>query len=126
MVGVRFRRALFPGYSDTVNFTVPCSGALAPASAAPAPPTAGDTVPVPAPPVPAPQLAGEYRILVSLQYRKVDQFLLNYLFGETNRLTAPVTEIASATTTVKVLPKTPASADASADPRLARSAAEKE
>lgn len=126
MVGVRFRRALFPGYSDTVNFTVPCSGALAPASAAPAPPATGGTVQVPAPPVPAPQQAGEYHIVVSLQYRKVDQFLLNYLFGETNRLTAPVTEIASATATVKVLPTAQAGAGASADPHLARSATEKE
>ncbi len=31
--GVRYRRAVFPGYSDTVQYTVPCSGALAQAAA---------------------------------------------------------------------------------------------
>jgi hypothetical protein len=106
MVGVRFRRALFPGYSDTVNFTVPCSGAMAPGTNAP---TSAETPPgtlaIPAPPVPAPAETGEYRIAVSLQYRKVDQFLLNYLFGETNRLTAPVTEIARASAVVRVEPR---------------------
>src|SRR5262249_7924474 len=29
MVGVRFRRSLFPGYSDTVQFAIPCTGSLA-------------------------------------------------------------------------------------------------
>jgi hypothetical protein len=52
----------------------------------------------------APAQAGEYRIDVALNYRKVDQFLLNYLFGETNTLTAPVTEIARTTLRVKVQP----------------------
>ncbi len=28
MVGVRFRRALFPGYSDTVQFSIPCAGSI--------------------------------------------------------------------------------------------------
>jgi hypothetical protein len=105
MVGVRFRRALFPGYSDTVNFSIPCSGALAHASNAP-PATAGTgSLTIPCPDVPAPAESGEYRIAVALKYRKVDQFLLNYLFGETNQLTAPVTEIARATALVKVRPK---------------------
>lgn len=105
MVGVRFRRALFPGYSDTVNFTIPCSGTLA--SATNAPPRAGgpDALEVPAPAVPAPAQAGEYRIAVALQYRKVDQFLLNYLLGETNTLTAPFTELVRAETRVQVRPK---------------------
>lgn len=105
MVGVRFRRALFPGYSDTVNFSIPCSGALETASHAPPAFAASEAMEIPAPAVPAPVEAGEYRLAVSLQYRKVDQFLLNYLFGETNKLTAPVTELARATAVVKVRPK---------------------
>ncbi len=104
MVGVRFRRALFPGYSDTVNFTIPCSGALSQATNAPAPPTGADTLEVPAPAVPAPAQPGEYRLTVALQYRKVDQFLLNYLLGPTNTLTAPVTELTRATAVVRVRP----------------------
>ena len=34
-----------------------------------------------------------------------NQFLLNFLFGETNQLTSPVTEIARASAVVKVQPK---------------------
>lgn len=105
MVGVRFRRALFPGYSDTVNFTIPCSGALESATNTPPRASGADSLEVPAPAVPAPARAGEYRIAVALQYRKVDQFLLNYLLGETNTLTAPVTELVRAETRVLVRPK---------------------
>ena len=104
MVGVRYRRALFPGYSDQVQFQIPCSGALA-TDGTNAPATRPDLFDVPATAVPAPDAPGEYRIVVALNYRKVDQFLLNFLFTETNKLTAPVTEIARATATVKVKPK---------------------
>ena len=37
-----------------------------------------------------------------LRYRKIDQFLLNYVMGEKSGLTAPVVDIASATATVCV------------------------
>lgn len=104
MVGVRYRRALFPGYSDQVQFQIPCSGALA-KDGTNAPAARADSFDVPAPAVPALDAPGEYRIVVALNYRKVDQFLLNYLFGESNKLTAPVTEIARATATVKVAPR---------------------
>jgi hypothetical protein len=107
MVGVRFRRALFPGYSDTVNFTITCSGVAASETHATAGTSLPDNLDIPAPPIPAPIDVGEYRIAVSLQYRKVDQFLLNYLFGETNTLTAPVTEIARTVARVKVVPREP-------------------
>ena len=122
MVGVRFRRALFPGYSDTVNFSIPCSGAMDTTATnttssssttvstnAPAQSVAKDsgTMEIPAPNIPAPAIAGEYRIDVSLQYRKVDQFLLNFLFGETNKLTSPVTRIAGTSIKVNVLPAAP-------------------
>ena len=103
MVGVRYRRSLFPGYSDQVQFQIPCSGALA-QDGTNAPAARADAFDVPAAPVPALASPGEYRIVVALNYRKVDQFLLNYLLGETNKLTAPVTEIARATATVKVTP----------------------
>ena len=106
MVGVRYRRALFPGYSDTVQYSVPCSGALADASGeSKLVKTQDGKLEVPAPPVAAPEQPGEYHVTVSLNYRKVDQFLLNFLLGETNTLTSPVTEIARATATVLVKPK---------------------
>ena len=62
--------------------------------------------------LPAPAQPGRYHITVTLQYRKVDQFLLNFLFGETNQLTAPVTEIARGTATVFVKEKAAADAPA--------------
>lgn len=117
MVGVRYRRALFPGYSDTVQYSIPCSGTLAgpPDARQPAPPVAPGTpgtVEVAGPTVPAPAQTGTYHLTVSLQYRKVDQFLLNFLFGQTNTLTSPVTEIARATATIRVRDKSGADASA--------------
>jgi hypothetical protein len=110
MVGVRYRRALFPGYSDMVQFSIPCSGALASGSPGPSPGRSPDakSLEVPLPKVPAPMQSGKYHISVALQYRKVDQFLLNFLLGETNKLTSPVTEIARVTAIVNV--KAPAGA----------------
>jgi len=100
MVGVRYRRALFPGYSDAVQFQIPCSGALGEDKDA----AVAEERPDPQVTVPAPDQPGEYTISVALLYRKVDQYLLNFLFGETNQITAPVTEIARETTIVKVRP----------------------
>lgn len=120
MVGVRFRRALFPGYSDSVTFSVPCSGAVASAAEKHVLP-GNDANEVPVAPVPAPLAEGEYQIEVALQYRKVDQFLLNYLFGETQRVTSPVTEIARASATVRVESAEPGStADLAPDPDSSR------
>jgi hypothetical protein len=106
MVGVRYRRALFPGYSDTVQFTIPCSAALAPAGETTAAPAAAGPIESELT-VEAPVAPGKYHLTVILQYRKVDQFLLNYIFGD-NKYTAPVTEIARATATVEVKTKTQA------------------
>ncbi len=103
MVGVRYRRALFPGYSDTVQYTIPCSGALDTSSATnqTAQPKDG-MLELSAPPVSAPKAPGKYQVNVALEYRKVDQFLLNFLFGETNQVTSPVTELTKATAAVMV------------------------
>jgi hypothetical protein len=74
MVGVRFRRSLFPGYSDTVEYPVTAAG------------------------------AGVYRATAIVQYRKVDQFLLNYMMGPTSGISAPVVEIARATAAFELTP----------------------
>lgn len=105
MVGVRFRRALFPGYSDVANFSIPCSGVSSGVAGRPPPATTSGELDLGESSVPAPVKSGEYRVDVALQYRKVDQFLLNYLLGETNTLTSPVTEIARTSLTVKVVPR---------------------
>jgi hypothetical protein len=99
MVGVRFRRAIFPGYSDTVQYSIPCPGEV---SSGQKPPSSimGGTNQVQ---IAGPSKPGKYTITAILEYRKIDQFLLNYLFErEANKLTAPVTEIARATATVTV------------------------
>jgi hypothetical protein len=51
------------------------------------------------PPVDRP---GNYKTSVALQYRKVDQFLLNFLIGQTNTLSSPVTETAQVNAIVLV------------------------
>jgi hypothetical protein len=104
MVGVRYRRALFPGYSDTVQFAVPCPSSV-PASRRndSAEKWSGEHEIE----VPAPSERGAYNISVALQYRKVDQFLLNYLLGETNKITAPVTEITRTTARIEIRERQP-------------------
>jgi hypothetical protein len=111
MVGVRFRRALFPGYSDTVEYSVPCM----PAVLGPPGVAAEDQKQMQ---VEAPQAAGEYRITAVLHYRKVDQFLLNFLFGEDSGVTAPVVELATATAIVKVAPAVTREADSGEEHRV--------
>jgi len=97
MVGVRYRRSLFPGYSDTVEYSVLCPSG--------APRRASETLhdarefAVPA------GTRGTLHITATLRYRKIDQFLLNYVLGEKAGLTAPVADIASATARVPVASK---------------------
>ncbi|MDA1275067.1 MAG: MFS transporter [Verrucomicrobia bacterium] len=96
MVGVRYRRALFPGYSDAVKYTIPCPSTVVRSDEKRADDTREESVEVP-----GVSDSGEYHITVILQYRKIDQYLLDYLLGE-GKVTAPVTEITRASTTVKV------------------------
>jgi hypothetical protein len=37
-----------------------------------------------------------------LRYRKADQYLLNFIFGEKSGLTAPITEMTTVTRTIRV------------------------
>ena len=98
MVGVRFRRALFPAYSDSVEYQVVCSGVVSQAAT----PTGQDErAPVE---MPQPSQPGQYTVTASLQYRKVDQFLVNYLMGKDAGITAPVVEIARANAVLTVPP----------------------
>jgi len=99
MVGVRYRRALFPGYSDRVEYLVPCPSSVQtgrPATGKGAGPEATELV------LPGPAEPGSYRIEASLLYRKVDQYLVNFLLGKEKGLTAPITEIARAEARVRV------------------------
>ncbi len=97
MVGVRYRRSLFPGYSDTVEYSILCpsGGPRVPAR------TSGDVREFSV----LTLKTGTLRITATLHYRKIDQFLLNYVMGESAHLTSPVVDIASASAEVSVLAK---------------------
>ncbi len=95
MVGVRYRRSLFPGYSDTVEYNVLC-----PSGDPRAQVKSGDDVKAYSIPT---SRSGTLRIDARLQYRKMDQFLLNYVLGDKG-LTAPVVEISNASASVCVSP----------------------
>ena len=41
-------------------------------------------------------------VTAKLLYRKVDQFLLNYVLGKQSGVTAPVVQLSQATTTIAV------------------------
>jgi hypothetical protein len=103
MVGVRYRRSLFPGFSDTAEYAFRCSGA-APGTAAGA--RARGVVPVREERFDLPSAGGATELTVNarLLYRKADQYLLNFMFGEAAGLTAPVTEMARAEARLRVLP----------------------
>jgi len=84
MVGARFKRTLFPGYSDVADysFTVPES-------------LDGE--------------AGELVVEAKLRYRKVDQYLVDFLFPDQG-MTAAITDISEASARIRVdaaAPRTP-------------------
>jgi len=74
MVGVRYRRSLFPGFSDQQKFTFACPAAK----------------------------VTELHVTARLMYRKADQYLLNFLFGKESGLTAPVTVLSEDQKTIRV------------------------
>lgn len=96
MVGVRYRRAMFPGFSDRAEFAFSCpSSVFGPVEQQDRPldqdvqfKTSGDVT--------------ELHVTAKLMYRKVDQFLLNFLFGEDSGLTAPVAVLSEAKETIVV------------------------
>ena len=90
MVGVRYRRSLFPGYSDTAEYSFTCPGAVS----APAP--------VRELTVPAAPGGGPLTIEASLNYRKLDQFLIDFMFPGKG-LSSPVTTLAQARARVEVV-----------------------
>jgi hypothetical protein len=104
MVGVRYRRALFPGYSDVVNYLIPCSGSI-PSKPEGAPEiSAENQMPLEFDlETPSPRYPGSYTISVALQYRKVDQFLLNYVKGQESGITSPITELTREEVKVQVI-----------------------
>ncbi len=91
MVGVRHRRALFPGFSDTADFSFVCPEvtAVRPANGLPRGGTEQKKYSFPVPS----GASGQLQVAARLKYRKIDQFLLNFITGKPGLLTAPVTEM---------------------------------
>ncbi|HKY32112.1 MAG TPA: multiheme c-type cytochrome [Candidatus Polarisedimenticolia bacterium] len=94
MVGVRYRRSLFPGFSDTAEYAFRCPGS---AGATATPDSAERDLRFDAPAGP-----GAVKVTARLLYRKIDQYLLNFMFGEKVGLTTPITEMARAEATIHV------------------------
>jgi hypothetical protein len=94
MVGVRYRRSLFPGYSDTVEYSLMCPSG--------GPSLASQEVPNSRQFGVSAATPGTYRVDAVLHYRKIDQFLLNYVMGANSGLTSPVADIARTSATVTV------------------------
>ena len=101
MVGVRYRRSLFPGFSDRAEFTFGCPAAMQPQADRSA---NRQQLRFHAPD----HQVTELRVEATLMYRKINQFLLTYMLGE--GLTAPITEMSSDTLTIAVMPAAPPSA----------------
>ena len=98
MVGVRYRRALFPGFADVARYSVACPSS----TATPATDANGDggfhrdfVLSTPAEP-------GTLRVKASLDYRKIDQYLLNFVFGKDNQITAPVIQMSVQEKTIRI------------------------
>ena len=97
MVGVRYRRALFPGQSDRAAFTLYCPATVVsrPGRSAREPREARFGFRAPA-------RVTRLDVTAQLKYRKIDQFLLNFLFGESAGITAPVTVLSQDTKHIEV------------------------
>jgi len=96
MVGVRFKRSLFPGSEEIASYSFDCSGFTGDGDAAPL--QEGFVVDL------AEEQAGQLTVRAKLLYRKFDQYLLDFAFGKDSGLTSPVTEMSSAQATVTVAP----------------------
>lgn len=102
MVGVRFRRAIFPGFSDAASYTFACPSELMATAAMDPPEPAGERTIERDFRVDSPAGAGTLHVSAHLDYRKVDQYLLNFMFGEDQPLTAPVIRMSSDEKTIRI------------------------
>jgi hypothetical protein len=87
MVGVRYRRTMFPGFSDKADFSFPCPSS---------PPMATEKPKVQIPDIQfkAPDAkVTELNVSAKLMYRKFDQYLMNFLFGADKGLTSATTVV---------------------------------
>jgi len=114
MVGARFKRTLFPGYSDVATYAFFCpdqvtgireTEALEEASPPTEPGEPAQTPPhaLPAAEVSltAPGSSAELIVSARLRYRKVDQYLINFLFPDQD-MTSTITDVSFAEARIRV------------------------
>ncbi len=104
MVGVRYRRSMFPGFSDVAEFSFVCPGTelfggdnAEGAIQAPTDESSSEAYEL----SPSSDVT-ELRVTARLLYRKADQFLLNFLFGEDSGVSSPVTVMSEDQMTITV------------------------
>ena len=104
MVGARFKRTLFPGYSDvaTYAFFCPDQSLMARAGEQEQAPRVRRGVPPQEALVSVPQGTGELVVRATLRYRKVDQYLIDFLFPGKG-MTARITDMATAEARIPVV-----------------------
>ena len=95
MVGVRFNRSMFPGFSDQADFSFSCPAEV---NAKNMEPEEKQAFKFDAPKEKITQL----NITAKLKYRKIDQYLVNYLFGDNSGITTPITIISEDTKSIAV------------------------
>ncbi len=98
MVGVRFRRSLFPGAEEVASYEFGCPGSQG-ADMQDLPQSRSEALTVPT------DASGTLHVRTELNYRKVDQYMLDTLFGKDSGVTSPVTLVSSDETTIRVLPR---------------------
>ncbi len=97
MVGVRYRRSLFPGSADAAEYAFPCPSTI----------NGGERKPLEKEDFAfktSPQANGKLHIRARLRYRKIDQYLLNFLYGEDTKLTSPITDLSEDEAVISVVP----------------------
>lgn len=98
MVGVRYKRAMFPGFTDTAAFVFECPAMSSdPGKRAALEPRLADAFPLPA------DFSGdELRVSAVLWYCKFSAPFLDRLFGEDAHMRSEVTDIARAEAVIRV------------------------
>ncbi|MCP4249759.1 MAG: cytochrome b/b6 domain-containing protein [bacterium] len=95
MVGARFKRTLYPGFSDTASYSFGC-----PAFSTPAVPEPGDDEQQLA--FAAPGDVGELKVTAVLNYQKADAAFLDKLFGAEAGVRTTISEISRAEMSIRV------------------------
>ena len=95
MVGVRFRRAMFPGFTDMAEYNFACP-TFAPEKEKEVETKSEFEFKTPG------NKITELNVSAKLKYRKFDQYLLNFLFGEDSGLSSTVTVLSEDQKNIKI------------------------